>query len=186
MLEKIFAAKDKIFFALGVIALVISIILWISTVISFHNTEFPDIPTEYTVHIIEDEPSGSEETPSESVEVFPYTDEEIELLAKLLMAEAGNQSDLGKRLVVDTVLNRVDHPNFPDTIYDVVYQKNQFSPATYGTIDLYSPTDVERTMVREEMERRTESNVYFFRAGDYGKYGVPLYRIGDHYFSSYD
>ena len=35
-------------------------------------------------------------------------------------------SDEGKRLVIDTVLNRVDSKYFPDTIHDVIYQKGHF------------------------------------------------------------
>lgn len=51
------------------------------------------------------------------------TQEEIELLAILTMAEAEGESELGQRLVIDTVLNRVDDPHFPDTISEVVWQK---------------------------------------------------------------
>ena len=50
----------------------------------------------------------------------------LEYLACLVEAEAGNQDELGKRLVVDVVLNRLDSNEFPDNIYDVINQKNQF------------------------------------------------------------
>ena len=85
--------------------------------------------TVYTVYLIvkdEDEtvPSNETDEPTETA----YTEEEMRLIAQLVMAEAENQSELGKRLVIDTVLNRVDHPDpqFPDTVYEVIYQKNQF------------------------------------------------------------
>lgn len=145
----------------------------------------------YTVYLIvksEDETESVEpEDPdiSEEETGYTFTEDEINLIAKLTEAEAGNQSELGKRLVIDTVLNRLDHPNFPNTVHDVIYQKNQFSPATSGKIDLYSPTEENLRLVREEIERRTESECVFFRADHYGKYGTPMYAIGDHYFSSY-
>lgn len=70
--------------------------------------------------LIEKEPTEPETPPEEpdipEEEVCPFDEDEIKLIAKLVEAEAGNQSELGKRLVIDTVLNRVDHPNFPDTV----------------------------------------------------------------------
>ena len=43
------------------------------------------------------------------------------------MAEAEGECEEGKRLVIDTILNRVDSEHFPDTVYEVIYQPNQFS-----------------------------------------------------------
>lgn len=140
--------------------------------------------------LIEKEPTEPETPPEEpdipEEEVCPFDEDEIKLIAKLVEAEAGNQSELGKRLVIDTVLNRVDHPNFPDTVNAVVYQPYQYSPATSGAIDLYTATEENIRLVEEEIERRTESEVVYFQGGGYPSYGVPLYCIGDHYFSSYD
>lgn len=172
--------------------LVVSWLAILAVVLFTAKMETPnklDIPTEYThtVYLVvkdEAEPEKDpsvDETPSGPV----YTEEEIDLIATLVMAEAGNQSELGKRLVIDVVLNRVEHPNFPDTVYDVIYQENQFSPATSGTINLYSATEEHIRLVREEIDRRTDHDVVFFRADHYGRYGVPMYCIGDHYFSSY-
>lgn len=81
--------------------------------------------------LIEKEPTEPETPPEEpdipEEEVCPFDEDEIKLIAKLVEAEAGNQSELGKRLVIDTVLNRVDHPNFPDTVNAVVYQSKRKS-----------------------------------------------------------
>lgn len=117
--------------------------------------------------------------------VYPFTDEEIDMIAQLVMAEADNQSEMGQRLVIDTVLNRVDHQAFPDTVYDVIYQKNQFSPVWSGRFDKCYPKEDIVNLVKEELLNRTDNEVVFFRAGDYGPYGVPLFKVGDHYFSKY-
>lgn len=123
----------------------------------------------------------------EPVEQAPvYTEEEIRLIALLTMAEAGNQSELGKRLVIDVILNRVDHPSFPNSVHGVIYQKNQFSPIWNGAIERCEVTEENLQLVREEIESRTDHEIIFFRAGRYGDYGVPMYCVGDHYFSSYD
>lgn len=137
------------------------------------------------------ERQGAEEEPEpevvdERAYSGPYTDEEIKYLAMLTTAEAGNQPVLGKRLVIDTVLNRVEHSNFPNTITEVINQTNQFSPVLSGSIYRYPPTEEMIQLVREEIEHRTDPDVMFFRANEYGPYGVPMYKLGGHYFSSYD
>ena len=58
--------------------------------------------------------------------------EDVELIALVTMAEAEGECEEGKRLVIDTILNRVDSEHFPDTVYDVIYQPNQFSSMWNG------------------------------------------------------
>lgn len=129
----------------------------------------------------------SEETTKEIVKsTYDFTEEEITLIAKLTIAEAGNQSDYGKRLVIDTVLNRMDSPYFPDTVEGVIFQKYQFSPVWNGGIDKYVPDEHIIDLVKEEINDRTNSEVIFFTAGKYGPYGVPLFQVEDHYFSKYE
>jgi N-acetylmuramoyl-L-alanine amidase len=63
------------------------------------------------------------------------------LLAKIAMAEAGGEDVEGKALVILVVLNRVWTDEFPDTIHDVIYQKNQFSPIASGRFDRVEPNE---------------------------------------------
>lgn len=49
------------------------------------------------------------------------------LLAKLITAEAEGEPYEGQLGVGAVVVNRVKSPNFPNTIREVIYQKNQFS-----------------------------------------------------------
>lgn len=129
----------------------------------------------------------SKETTKEIVKsTYDFTEEEITLIAKLTIAESGNQSDYGKRLVIDTVLNRMDSPYFPDTVEGVIFQKYQFSPVWNGGIDKYVPDEHIIDLVKEEINDRTNSEVIFFTAGKYGPYGVPLFQVEDHYFSKYE
>lgn len=55
-----------------------------------------------------------------------------EILLKISMSEAGGESIEGKALVMLTVLNRVHSSDFPDTIYEVVFQETQYSPVSDG------------------------------------------------------
>ena len=54
----------------------------------------------------------------------------LDLLARVIGHESGNQPLLGKIAVGNVILNRVASPSFPDTVYEVVYQKGQFPGAT--------------------------------------------------------
>jgi hypothetical protein len=66
------------------------------------------------------EPIAAEPAP------LPYTDAEIDMLARTVWAEARGCAPEEQALVVWTVLQRVDADAFPDTIEDVILQKNQF------------------------------------------------------------
>lgn len=108
---------------------------------------------------------------------FELTQEEMELIARMVRAEAGNQDQVGKRLVVDVILNRVCDDKFPDTVGGVIYQVGQFTkPAGY-----YMESDMEAVI--EECERRIDKEILWFRNGNYHSFGTPAYQHGAHYFS---
>lgn len=56
-----------------------------------------------------------------------YNSADYELLARIISAEARGESYLGQVAVGAVVLNRVEHPSFPDTLSGVVYQNGAFS-----------------------------------------------------------
>ena len=56
-----------------------------------------------------------------------YNSADYELLARLISAEARGESYIGQVAVGAVVLNRVEHPSFPDTLSGVVYQNGAFS-----------------------------------------------------------
>lgn len=112
-----------------------------------------------------------------------FSSDEIDLIALITMAEAEGESEYGQRLVIDTILNRVDNEEFPETVADVVYQKSQFSCTSDGRVDkCYVKEDI-RTLVEEELVSRTNTSVLYFTASNYGKYGTPAFSVGNHYFS---
>lgn len=112
--------------------------------------------------------------------------EGIDLLSILTMAEAEGESDEGKRLVIDVVLNRVDSEYFPNTIKEVIYQSYQFTSMWNGRADRCYVQEPIRKLVLEELASRTNSDVMFFTAGGYGQYGRPMFQVGNHYFCSYE
>ena len=112
------------------------------------------------------------------------------IFAGLLQAEAGNQDECGKRLVVDTVLNRVNDPQFPDTILEVIYQPYQFSVVKNGQLQKYIDGKLEipeenYRIIAEELIDQADYDVVFFQSGGWSSYGQPAYKYGDHYFSKW-
>lgn len=131
--------------------------------------------------------------PEESLEPYEMTAEELEeelfcdsleLLALCVESEAGNQGLYGKKLVVDVVLNRVDSPNYPDNITDVIMQQNQFSVVLDGRIWTVEPSEETFEAIRQELEVRTNTEIIFFTSEGYSPYGEPWGKVGDHYFST--
>jgi len=56
-----------------------------------------------------------------------YSSSDYELLARIISAESRGEPYLGQVAVGAVVLNRIEHPSFPDTLSGVVYQKGAFS-----------------------------------------------------------
>lgn len=113
------------------------------------------------------------------------SDVDICNLAKITYAEANNQSELGKRLVIDTVLNRVEHPAFANDISGVIFQAGQFSPIRDGSFAKAPVTSEICELIHEELANRTNTEVMFFNARHFSKYGTPYLVEQDHYFSKY-
>lgn len=59
---------------------------------------------------------------------------DFQLLSMITYAEAGNQTLEQQVAVAATILNRVDSGSFPDSIEEVIFQRNQFSSVKGGKI----------------------------------------------------
>lgn len=125
------------------------------------------------------EPQVVEEEPD-----LPLTNAEIDLIALITMAEAEGESEEGKRLVISTILNRVDDNRFPNTVNGVIYQPNAFEVVHNGRLDRCYVSESIRELVVSELYNRSNREVIYFRTGHYSSYGTPLFKVGNHYFSS--
>ena len=90
-----------------------------------YETETPEYETEA--------PEYETETP-ETEPSIEVSSDDLNLLAAIIYCEAGNQSREGKVAVGAVVMNRVASSLFPNTIYDVIYQSGQFTPAYSGAL----------------------------------------------------
>lgn len=69
-----------------------------------------------------------------STTISQIESEDLQLLAKITYAEAGNQTLEQQLAVAATILNRVESESFPNTIQEVISQKGQFSSVKGGTV----------------------------------------------------
>lgn len=83
----------------------------------------------------ETEPSDSIEEETQTELETKYTEYDFELLARVIEAEAGGESDYHKLCVGTVVMNRVDSEKYPDTIEGVIYQPGQYQCVTNSHIN---------------------------------------------------
>ena len=60
------------------------------------------------------------------------TTQNIDLLARIISAEARGEPYIGQVAVCAVILNRIEHPSFPDTLSGVIFQKGAFTAVTDG------------------------------------------------------
>jgi len=77
-----------------------------------------------------DSPQQAQQTPR-----ITLKDNEIELLARAVYAEAKGEPYEGKVAIAAVILNRVDHPEFPNTIAGVIYEPLAFQVVANGQIN---------------------------------------------------
>ena len=116
-----------------------------------------------------------------------YDGDTLYWLSRIINAESGNQPLEGKIAVGNVVMNRVRDPRFPDTLYDVLFQKNQFTPAASGSI-YREPNEesVVAAMLVMDGAQVTPNALFFNAAGATRSYAARnrtyVATIGDHAF----
>lgn len=92
--------------------------------------------------------------------IIEYTTKELELLARIMRAEALTEGDLGMLMVGNVVVNRalVNCYTFKNinTIYDAIYQPNQFV-GTNSSLFEATPTALEKQLA----ERILKGEYYY-------------------------
>ena len=78
---------------------------------------------------------AAQEAAAETGRIYEVSEEDYDALLRLVEAEASGEDIKGKLLVANVVLNRVKSGAFPDTIKEVIYQRQngraQFSPVAH-------------------------------------------------------
>ena len=133
-------------------------------------TTFADIKEEekkelpgYDEELEETEPVVETEETEEAKEAVVLSESDYNTLLRIVQAESGGCDIIGKILVANVILNRVESDEFPDSIHGVVYQKYQFSPVIDGSIDRCKVSDETREAVARALdgEDPSEGALYF-------------------------
>ena len=122
-----------------------------------------------------------------------YDEEDVRWLSKIIHAEAQGEPFRGKLAVGNVILNRVESDEFPDTVYDVIFDRDhgvQFTPTVNGAIHqdpnedsvLAAKLCLDGAVLNEQM-------LYFLNERIAGSLWVPQNRkfvmaIGEHTFYS--
>ncbi len=77
-----------------------------------------------------------------------FSSSDVYLLARTIYAEGRGEPYTGQVAIGAVVLNRVEHPSFPNTIAGVVYQKHAFTAVADGQINL-TPDDTAMKAARD-------------------------------------
>lgn len=107
----------------------------------------PPTAVRETKHLTEDDHPASEHTALPEGRYDAISQDEREMIARLVYLEARGESAEGQQAVAEVVLNRAAADNFPDTIREVLYEgygtdRQQFTPA--GLLDTAEPWALRR------------------------------------------
>ena len=130
----------------------------------------------YVSNLVTFEPQTEEESSEVEVDYYPeftyskdWSAKESYLLARIAMAEAEGCNTQTKTLIIMCVLNRVWSDEFPDTIEEVIFQENQFSPIDNGRWDRVEPNEDCYEAVKVVMEAKYDYSggaTYFENCAD--------------------
>ena len=135
-----------------------------------------------------------QETPTEqeiqTAQVLPenrwhitLSPDEMELLARIVWLESQGEPVEGQQAVVEVVFNRMRSEVYPDTLYEVLSQKNPVQFCSFKNRDRAKPTQKEYDSIQQVLDGKTrilrDDTMYFST--------FPLtehveVKIGGHYF----
>lgn len=119
------------------------------------------------------------------------SDEDYQVLLRIVQAEAGVCDEKGKILVADVIINRVLSGKFPGSVKGVVYQGSQFQPVSNGRINSVKVTAGTIRCVDRALDGEDYSNgaLYFMnrkasgrKAGWFDSRLTYLFAHGGHEF----
>lgn len=119
------------------------------------------------------------------------SDEDYQVLLRIVQAEAGVCDEKGKILVADVIINRVLSGKFPGSVKGVVYQGSQFQPVSNGRINSVKVTVETIRCVDRALDGEDYSNgaLYFMnrkasgrKAGWFDSRLTYLFAHGGHEF----
>lgn len=118
----------------------------------------------------------------------PVLASETDCIARAVYHEARSEPALCQEMVADVVINRMQHPRFPNTACKVVYQQHQFSWTSKNLVvnDHDAWTNSHKLAAKKYKQHLTKTRVdksrnsVFFTQGK--RFGRVVAKCGDHIF----
>jgi len=105
---------------------------------------------------------------------FAITDDDYKVLLQIVQAEASTEDVIGRLLVANVVLNRMEIGFGGDTIAEVVFDEGQFAPVANGRIFRVTPDEVTIEAVERALngEDHSQGALYFMQRDAASKRGI--------------
>ncbi|KAA0549983.1 cell wall hydrolase [Bacillus sp. BGMRC 2118] len=160
-------------------------------------TKIDSIDTNYTktsikrlvdLDVEHEGPAQYQHLPDNHQDQIEITTQEKQLLARLVHAEAEGEPYAGKVAVAEVVLNRVEDEQFPDTVEEVIYEKNAFEPVQNQSIQQPASQEAVNAVDDALKENPDESDaLYFYNPktvkSDWIRDRKVIKKIGNHAFA---
>lgn len=99
--------------------------------------------------------SDREEETNQNRWNISLTEEEIDLLAKIVWLESCGEPEEGQEAVVEVIFNRMASDKYPNTLYDVLSQKNPVQFCSWKNRDIAKPTEKEYQSIENVLSGNT-------------------------------
>lgn len=152
-----------------------------------------ETPAEQTAQTVQEAPAEQDAQIVQETQAAPASPEnswhitlspdETELLARIVWLESQGEPVKGQQAVVEVVFNRMRSDVYPDTLYEVLSQKNPVQFCSFKNRDRAKPTQKEYDSIQQVLDGKTrilrDDTMYFST--------FPLtehveVKIGGHYF----
>ena len=152
-----------------------------------------ETPAEQNAQTVQEAPAEQDAQIVQETQAAPATPEnrwhitlspdETELLARIVWLESQGEPVKGQQAVVEVVFNRMRSDVYPDTLYEVLSQKNPVQFCSFKNRDRAKPTQKEYDSIQQVLDGKTrilrDDTMYFST--------FPLtehveVKIGGHYF----
>ena len=132
---------------------------------------------------------------------YNITEDEFEEFVRVVEAEVTGDNPFGvgyeeafksKLRVAQVILNRVESPRFPNTVHDVIFQKNAFTPLVDGRYYSVEISDITieacKIALRSATPDMTEQCLFFSSGTTECKYGSYVFTdfVGHSFFDAYE
>lgn len=111
------------------------------------------------------------------------SEEDMDLLYRIVYAEAGGDGIESQKGVTTVILNRLYAPKFGSSIPEIIYAEHQFATPSGIYTDEVIQSVNEAVYEYGTLDQILPYTCYYFRAHHYHDFGIPYTHYGNTYFS---